>query len=323
MARTPFPPFIPPALATMRSSAPAGSAFVHEVKLDGYRLQAHIQGGQAILFTRSGLDWTHRFGNGLASAFGALPVRSAIIDGEVTVEGADGLPSFPALQDALAKGRHGRYLVYAFDLLYLNGRDLRELPLLDRKAMLAALIPEPGILRYSEHFDDGIALFRQACAIGLEGVISKRGDAPYRSGRGRDWFKVKCLLRQEFVIAGYVPLKGLGKAVGSLVLGYYEGDKLVHAGRAGTGFTEQVAVELFERLETMRTLASPFTKRLSRAEAKDVRYVRPELVAEIAYRGWSSDNLVRQSSFRGLREDKTAREVTLDAPLVRSSNTAP
>jgi len=314
MAVDGFPGFVPPELATLRSSAPPGSSFVHEVKLDGYRLQPHIRDGKLALYTRRGLDWTHRFGKGLAAAFGQLPVRTAILDGEVVVEGPGGLPNFSALQDALATGSHGRYVFYAFDVLYLEGRDLRELPLVDRKALLAPLIPVPGVLRYSEHFEDGIGLFRHACAIGLEGIISKRRDAPYRSGRGKDWLKIKCELRQEFVVAGYVPSKSHSKAIGSLVLGYYDGGKLVHAGRVGTGYTERLAIELYERLEEIRTPASPFAKRLGRAEARDVRFVRPDLVAEVRFRGWSSDNLVRHASFRGLREDKRPGDVTLEKP---------
>jgi bifunctional non-homologous end joining protein LigD len=236
-------------------------------------------------------------------------VTTVIIDGEVIVEGADGLPSFSALQDALSIGGKGQYVFYAFDLLYLGGRDLRKLPLLERKAALAEIVGAPGVVRYSEHFDDGAGLFRQACAIGLEGIVSKKRSAPYRSGRGKDWLKIKCSMRQEFVVAGFVPSKAHAKAIGSLVLGYYEGGKLMHAGRVGTGFTGPVALGLYDWLSPMQIPSSPYAKRLARVDARDVRFVRPELVVEVAFRGWSSDGLVRHASFQGLREDKRPEEV--------------
>jgi bifunctional non-homologous end joining protein LigD len=241
----------------LQSSTPAGAAFVHEVKLDGYRLQPHIRNGKVTLYTRRRLDWTHRFGRTLAATLAQLLVKTAIVDGEVIVEGKGGLPSFSALQDALSIGGKGQYVFYAFDLLYLDGRDLRELPLIERKAALAKLIPAPDVVRYSEHFEDGAGLFRQACAIGLEGIISKKRSAPYRSGRGKDWLKVKCSTRQEFVAAGFVPSKAHARAIGSLVLGYYEGGKLMHAGRVGTGYTERVAPAIpaeAERASWMRSL---------------------------------------------------------------------
>jgi bifunctional non-homologous end joining protein LigD len=284
-------------------------AFVHEVKLDGYRLQAHVRNGKVTLYTRRGLDWTHRFGRTLPAAVLQLPLKTAIVDGEVIVEGKGGLPSFSALQDALSIGGKGQYVFYAFDLLYLDGRDLRELPLIERKAALAKLIPAPDVVRYSEHFDDGAGLFRQACAIGLEGIVSKKRSAPYRSGRGKDWLKVKCSLRQEFVVAGFVPSKAHARAIGSLVLGYYEGGKLIHAGRVGTGYTERVAIELYECLAAMQIPASPFAKRLARVDARDVIFIQPKLIAEVEFPGWSSDGLVRHASFQGLREDKRPEEV--------------
>jgi bifunctional non-homologous end joining protein LigD len=184
-AKPPLPGFIPPELATLQSSTPSGAAFVHEVKLDGYRLQPHIRDSQVTLYTRRGLDWTYRFGKALPAALLRLPVTTPIIDGEVIVEGADGLPSFSALQDALSIGGKGQYVFYAFDLLYCDGRDLRELPLVERKAALAELIPAPGVVRYSEHLDEGAGLLRHACAIGLEGIVSKKRSAPCHSGRAR------------------------------------------------------------------------------------------------------------------------------------------
>ena len=309
--KAPFPGYIAPALASLERSPPLGSAWVHELKFDGYRLQAHVQAGEAKLLTRRGLDWTTRFG-GLAGAVRALPVESAIIDGEVVIEDERGLSSFSALQEALGAGR-GNFVLYAFDLLYLDGRDLRELPLIERKAALAGIIAAPGRVRYSEHFDDGPALFRIACEIGAEGIISKRRDMRYVPGRSKCWLKVKCAWRQEFVVAGYVRSKASARAIGSLVLSYYEDCKLIYAGRVGTGFSDNLAHELWERLEAMRTPASPFAKRLPRADTRGVCFVRPEIVIEVQFRGWTGDRLVRHASFRGLREDKRAEEVALEA----------
>jgi bifunctional non-homologous end joining protein LigD len=171
------------------------------------------------------------------------------------------------------------------------------------------------LVRYSEHFEDGPALWRAACDIGAEGIVSKRRDAPYQSGRTKAWIKSKCTQRQEFVVAGYVPSNAVAHAIGSLVVGYHDdAGGLVHAGRVGTGYTAQLAVDLFRRLEGIRMPASPFVKRLARADARGVRFVRPELVAEVVFRGWSSDGLLRHASFLALREDKRPDEVKREAP---------
>jgi bifunctional non-homologous end joining protein LigD len=229
--------FIPPALATSQASPPLGATWVHELKLDGYRLQAHLRGGQVQLLTRRGLDWTARFGS-IAPGLRPLPIKTAIIDGEVAVQDAAGMPRFAALQEALSVGR-GPFVFYVFDLLYLDGRDLRALPLIERKARLAALIADADPVKYSDHFENGAALFQAACAIGGEGVVSKLRNAPYPTGRSKAWVKVKCTFRQEFVIAGYVRSNISAWAIGSLVLGYYRDGKLIYAGRVGTGFTEK------------------------------------------------------------------------------------
>ena len=183
-----FPGFVAPTLASLKSTPPTGANWLHEIKFDGYRLQAHIRPRQVKLLTRSGLDWTARFGIILAGALADLPVEEAIIDGEVVAEGGGGAPDFSALQDALSTGRTDRLIFYAFDLLYLDGYDLRRAPLIERKAALAEIIGPPAVVRYSEHFEeDGPRLLRHACRIGLEGVVSKVRDAPYRSGRGKAW----------------------------------------------------------------------------------------------------------------------------------------
>jgi bifunctional non-homologous end joining protein LigD len=308
---TGYPGFIAPTLAMLRNSPPTGAHWLHEIKFDGYRVQAHIRAGRVKLFTRSGLDWTAKFGKSLAAAFAKLMVRDAIIDGEVVAEAAGGAPDFSALQDALATGRTDRLVFYAFDLLYLDGLDLRPMPLVERKKALQTLIEGAAAgLRYSAHFEeDGERLLRHVCQLGLEGVVSKLRDGPYRSGRGTDWFKCKCSLRQEFVVAGYVPSTASSKAIGSLVLGYFEGGKLIHAGRVGTGFSNKVAADLFRRLEGMGIPRSPFGKKLAAVDSRAVRFVCPELVAEVEFRAWTAEGFVRHASFRGLREDKRADEV--------------
>ncbi|RST87481.1 DNA ligase D [Aquibium carbonis] len=307
-----MPGFIEPQLATLRAEAPSGDRWIHEIKFDGYRLQAHISEGKARLLTRSGLDWTDRFGTAVAKALASLPMEAAIIDGELTVEGGNGASDFSALQADLSEGRSDRFVFYAFDLMHLDGRDLTGAALVDRKAELARLLAgSPSALRYSEHFDeDGEMILRHACRLSLEGVISKLRDGPYRPGRGRDWIKSKCAERQELVIAGYTPSSTSDKAIGSLVLGHYVGDDLVHAGRVGTGFSRKVAEDLYARLEPLAREKSPFATTLSAEARRNVRFVEPGLVAEVEFRSWTGDGVLRHASFRGLREDKAAKTIT-------------
>jgi bifunctional non-homologous end joining protein LigD len=311
-----FPGFIEPTLATLKSTPPAGGDWLHEIKFDGYRLQAQIRSGQVSLFTRSGLDWTAKFGAAISDALARLSVEDAIIDGEVVVEGAGSASEFSALQDDLANRRTDRLVFYAFDLLYLNGYDLRPAPLINRKAALAGLMTGSGVLRYSEHFDeDGEIVLRHSCRLSLEGIISKQRNAPYRSGRTKDWIKSKCSQRQEFVVAGYVPSSTSRHLIGSLVLGYYEDGKLIYAGRVGTGFTHKVAGDLFRKLDPMRVPKSPFARKLLAEEAYQARFVRPEFVAEVEFRRWTADGIVRHASFQGLREDKKAEEVVRESAV--------
>ncbi|WP_029005457.1 DNA ligase D [Azorhizobium doebereinerae] len=311
-----LPRFVPPALARLVAKPPVGRRWLHEIKFDGYRLQARISGGKLRLLTRSGLDWTERFGPKVAQALLALPLRTALIDGELVVEGGSGASDFSALQADLSEGRSDRFIFYAFDLLYLDGIDLTGARLCDRKAALQRLLAGADpLLRFSGDFgDDGALILRHACRLSLEGIVSKLADAPYRSGRTGDWVKSKCAERQEFVICGYVPSSTGAKAIGSLVLGYGEGGKLKHAGRVGTGFSAAVAHDLYARLEPLRVRASPLSERLSAEAARDVRFVRPELVAEVEFRAWTADRHVRHAAFRGLREDKTAAEVCRETP---------
>lgn len=313
----PLPRFVEPCLATLQDKPPAGDAWLHEVKFDGYRLQARVSAGKVRLLTRTGLDWTERFGNRIADALIALSCETALIDGEVVALGENGISSFSALQAALSEGKTANLVFFAFDLLHLDGEDLQGEPLLARKERLEELLKaaEPdSSLRYSEHFiEPGQTMLRHACRMGLEGVISKRAEAPYRSGRGRDWIKSKCTQRQEFVIAGYVPSKASRNQLGSLVLGYHEGDELKPAGRVGTGFTRSSAAALKKRLDAIAAKASPF--RGDAGRERGILWARPELVAEIAFGSWTASKTLRHSSFLGLREDKPAEEVIEERPV--------
>lgn len=313
-AADPFPHFIAPCLATLTRVTPDGDQWVHEIKFDGYRIQAHIEDGEVRLYTRKGLDWTGRF-TAIAKALAALKLKSAILDGEVVVEDERGASSFVMLVDDLKAGRSARMTYCAFDLMYLNGHDTRRLPLLQRKELLSGVLAKAGKspgLRYSQHIErDGSAMLAEVCKLGLEGIISKRIDKPYSSGRGEDWLKSKCLQSDEFVIGGYVDSSAMKDAIGALLLGYYDGKSFRYAGRVGTGFSHKLAHDLWAQLHKLHTPASPFANGLTALQRKGVVWVKPKLVAQIDYRAITSDNLLRHASFKALREDKPAHEVTL------------
>ena len=325
------PGFVTPQLAQQAETPPANEGWLHELKLDGYRMQARKDGDSAKpvqLLTRTGLDWTHRMPS-VAAEVARLPAEKVTLDGEVVVLTPDGTTSFASLQAAFQEGARHALTYCCFDLLHLNGHNTRNLPLRERKALLGEILAraDAHTLRLSEHLEsDGPTIFRNACKLRAEGIVSKRASAKYTSGRSSDWLKCKCLHEQEFVIGGYT-LPGAGhsgmRGVGALLLGYYLDRKLIYAGRVGTGFNEKTHKLLRDKLEALKQASTPFEK--PPAEARSGAYwVKPSLVAQVRFATWTADKLVRQAAFLGLREDKPAGEVTREtsAPTPRASRAA-
>jgi len=301
-----LPAFREPQLCTLVDHVPTGSAWLHEIKYDGYRALVAVADGRARVFTRTGLDWTDRFA-AVAQAAAAIP-GTALLDGEVVAE-KDGRPDFSTLKDAIASGGAMRFL--AFDLLHRDGEDLAPLPLVQRKDRLRATLPADDRIAFAEHvLGTGERLFDAMCAAGLEGVVSKLADAPYRSGRTRGWVKAKCLRRQEFVVVGWLPSDKARRGFRSLLLGTYRDGSLAYAGKVGTGFDADTMSALRAKLDRLErktaTVAAP------RATVRGARWVTPRLVAEVAYTEETPDGLLRHPSFVGLRADKPARHVEPD-----------
>ncbi|MFP5232231.1 MAG: DNA ligase D [Acidobacteriota bacterium] len=340
LPREPQPNFIPPQLAMETTATPNGSGWIHEIKLDGYRIQARKSGSQVSLLTRKGVDWAHRM-PALVNSLAQLPAQDCTLDGEVVVQEREGRSSFARLQAALQRHEADAIHYIAFDLLHLDGHSTRDISLHERKELLANLLPANGVcLRLSEEIPgEGAEAFRQACAFHAEGIVSKRSSAPYRGARSSDWLKSKCMLEQEMVIAGFTLSSEGPDRIGALLLGYFppiqRGPRkkrfLIYAGRTGTGFSQGLRRELLNQLVQIRVPQCSF-ETVPKDATRDVYWVDPVMVAQIRFTSWTSEHLIRQATFLGLREDIPASAVTHNAansdskpekPVRPSKNLAP
>ena len=322
--KAPQEEWVAPQLATLVERAPVGDEWVHELKYDGYRMLCRVKDGAATFHTRNGNDWTSKL-HRLAAAAADLPVKTAWLDGEVVALLPDGRVSFQTLQNAFDARSDSNLVYYLFDLLYLDGYDLRPVPLIERKRLLASLLKTSGssaLIRYSDHIaGQGDVAFAEACRNGMEGLIAKRTDASYVAGRNRNWVKVKCGKRQEFVIGGFTEPSGSRVAFGALLLGVYDGQgRLRYAGRTGTGFSDRSLKELHKRLTALKQSRSPFVDQQGGVDRRGVHWVAPKLVAEVAFAEWTNEGQLRQASFQGLREDKDPRSVLHELPAPQAGH---
>jgi bifunctional non-homologous end joining protein LigD len=315
-ARAALPTFVNPQLCATFDKAPSGRQWVHEPKIDGYRIAGRIDRGVVKLLTRTGIDWAYRYPSAVA-AMESLDVEAAYLDGELAGVGPNGLPSFALMQQASDGAKDIPLVYYGFDLLHLNGKDIARLPLLERKALLQPIIEGVPGFQYVSHVDaDGEVFREQACIMGLEGIVSKRIDAPYAPDNEGIWIKAKCRKRQEFVIIGWTNSDN-GIGFGALLLGYFDDDNnLAYAGRCGVGLSGQQIRDLLRKLRPLELLKMPlraFPKDGGRWGKKlrpaDTHWVKPKLVAEINYATWEPGGVLRQTSFEALREDKPASQV--------------
>jgi bifunctional non-homologous end joining protein LigD len=310
--RSDLPETYRPQLATLVKAAPSGDGWLHEVKYDGYRIGCFVDHGHVRLVSRNGKDWTDKFPE-VVEAAQSVRVKTALFDGEVAILLDDGRTSFQLLQNAFGGGTRAGLVYFVFDLLHLDGENLVAQPLDERKAALKSLLGRgagSGRLRYADHVtSDGNAVLGEACRLGLEGIISKRRDQPYRAGRNDGWVKIKCTRRQEFVIGGFTDPEGARAGIGALLAGFYDKGRLRFAGKVGTGFTQKQAAELRLRLEGIEQRECPFDPRPAGSLGRSAHWVKPELVGEVAFTEWTADGRIRHPSFQGLRSDKRAEEV--------------
>lgn len=319
-----------PELAYLADSPPSKDGWLFEIKYDGYRLLSRITDGEVRLFTRNGNDWTGKFPS-IVRSLSRLRVKSAWLDGEAVYLKPDGTTGFSELQNSLSLSHDEDLSYIIFDIAYYNGYDLKGAPLFERKSLLKALLMAHAKdllnVRFGDHFEgDGVAFFERACASSLEGVVAKERSSPYRQGRSREWLKVKCRLRQEFVIGGYT-LSGGKRSFGALLVGAHDDEgAFTYCGRVGTGFDEATLKSLFEGIQGLGAVAPPFANPPAGIEARDVIWVTPELVVEVEFSEWTRDRILRQASFRGLRPDKDWKEVTIELaektepPRIRLTN---
>jgi bifunctional non-homologous end joining protein LigD len=306
-------------LARLAKQAPDGDNWIHEIKFDGYRMLCRIADGKARFISRNGKDWTKKFSS-LSAAAAKLPISNGLLDGEVVVLEPDGKTSFQALQNAFQAAKPAPFWFYVFDLLFLNGRDIKKAPLEDRKALLQRILPNDAsfAIRYSDHVTgNGPEFFAEVSRLGLEGIISKRLGRPYVGGRGPDWLKVKCALREEFVIAGFTKPSGSRQHFGALLLGYYDKHhELNYAGRVGTGFDARNLASLYGKFLKVVQKQSSF-KDLSgtTGQARGVTWLNPSLVAQVQFSNWTDDGQLRHPAFLGLREDKAAKDMVREQPV--------
>jgi bifunctional non-homologous end joining protein LigD len=305
------PKELKPELATLVKDVPQGEGWLHEIKFDGYRLLAMLSGGKARLLTRNGKDWTRKF-PAIAQAVEALPVSDGIFDGEVVVMDEQGISNFQKLQNALKGGKNQPLAYYIFDLPWCGGYDLTSTPLLDRKELLKQILDSaPEGLHFSDHIaGQGTAVYEHACQFAMEGIISKRENSPYMQKRAKDWVKVKCTKRQEFVIGGYTEPGGSRSHFGALLLGIYnDGGELLFSGKVGTGFTDDSLKQLHAQMKKHEQKTPPFVNPPKGREAKGVTWLSPKLVGEVEFTEWTEDGILRHPSFQGLREDKEPKQI--------------